>query len=212
MSTKTTAEAQRVSRFEWERALLGRLAPQVLLTALVLATFVNHKTGRAFPSVKTIAAGCGRSDRSVQRHLRVLRDGGYLAVAGGGKRTPTHYVLTLPLEARNETTPAAASSKSPSGGAPEPPRSPADDAVAERARPVFHAILDRHPPVIQDALQEDWAAFANQDGLRRLIVEALDRGHDVHDLAARVGGEFPDGTHNRFAVIWTRLKDILRAT
>jgi Helix-turn-helix domain len=57
--------------------------PSVKLTLILLANCMNAETGKCCPSLKYLAAKCGQSERTVQRNLQRLEDGGLI------ERTPS---------------------------------------------------------------------------------------------------------------------------
>ena len=61
------------------------------LVAIILANFANDE-GVAWPSVKTLADGCGLSSRQIQRILPLLESSGLLTIIpGGGNKHPHRY-------------------------------------------------------------------------------------------------------------------------
>jgi len=84
-------------RFEWLlRVARERKSRHELAVAVALAGFVNTRTGRAWPSARTIAEAAGLDLRHAWAALRRLRDAGLVHVAepGGPARSAT-YALEL---------------------------------------------------------------------------------------------------------------------
>lgn len=55
------------------------------IAKLILVSLANHtnlETGRCYPSIATIAHEASCSDRSVQRHLPYLVEGGFVRASG----------------------------------------------------------------------------------------------------------------------------------
>jgi len=71
------------------------------LVLLKLADCANDAGERAFPSVQTIADDCELGARMVQRHLRWLRDEGWIEpVAAASRYRPTEYRLCVDATGR----------------------------------------------------------------------------------------------------------------
>jgi hypothetical protein len=80
-------------RFEWLlRVARERKSRHELAVAIALAGFVNTRTGRAWPSVRTVAESAGLDLRHAWAALRRLRDAGLVHVAepGGPGRSATY--------------------------------------------------------------------------------------------------------------------------
>jgi hypothetical protein len=79
-----------------------------LLVLLALADFSKDDGGGAFPSVSTLAAKARLSDRSVQRVLKSLRDGGDINVRNGaGPHQTNVYIVNMATQTtgRQSVTP-----------------------------------------------------------------------------------------------------------
>ena len=55
------------------------------LVAVCLGDYANSDTGRAWPSIRSIARRTGLSERQVQRHLRVIEADGWIIDGHNGK-------------------------------------------------------------------------------------------------------------------------------
>jgi hypothetical protein len=90
--------------FTWRSAIASpesALPPTPRLVALVLSLHMNERGASCFPSVATIAAEAGLSDRAVQKAIRCLTEAGWLIVklggsAQGGRRIANTYRATFP--------------------------------------------------------------------------------------------------------------------
>lgn len=71
----------------------ARIGPHAMVVYLVIKAHANFETGRSFPSVTTIAAKAGVSEKQVKRSLVVLVEAGYLAKRREGRKN-----LYTPLE------------------------------------------------------------------------------------------------------------------
>jgi hypothetical protein len=79
------------------------LDPTARHVALTLSLRMNADGGSCHPSIATLAADTGRSERTVQVALGVLRDAGWLAIDGGGGRQRTnHYRATTPKKVQRK--------------------------------------------------------------------------------------------------------------
>jgi hypothetical protein len=88
------------SRLSKAATLDTRLLPQTLRVLAVLGAYADAN-GYCYPAVGTIAAALGRSDRMVQRHMRVLEALGYVKTyetkrLRGGGFASNHYQLLYP--------------------------------------------------------------------------------------------------------------------
>lgn len=92
---------QPLDRFAWERQVLKTpLPPMTKLVALALATYGNKAGRNAHPGNKVLANDLGLSDRTVERHLGVLRDVGLInrvfrGSAAGRQRLADVYELVV---------------------------------------------------------------------------------------------------------------------
>jgi hypothetical protein len=89
-------------------AASGELSASDLSAFWVIADHVNSQSGLSWPSLKTIAAKAGISERAAPRAVKDLRSKGYVTVAQQGTRTrSTRYRLTLKgvASAKAESTP-----------------------------------------------------------------------------------------------------------
>ncbi|RVU17472.1 helix-turn-helix domain-containing protein [Methylobacterium oryzihabitans] len=91
------------------------------LVAMVLANYVDARTGLAFPTIRALAEDASQSERTVQRKLRDLAELGLITIRKGmcprtGRQRANHYLLHLPGLA----PPRGDSAGEPAG--PEPAR------------------------------------------------------------------------------------------
>lgn len=70
---------------------IAKLGPYAVTVYLVIKSFTNFSTGRAFPSVETIVEKSGISDKQVRRCLIILEESGYITREKKGR----NYVYTL---------------------------------------------------------------------------------------------------------------------
>ena len=95
-----------VGKFEWEKGIRdhSNLPAGARHIALTLATWMNAKTGEAYPSLMELARASGRAKSTVIRNLSILGDEGFLDWRkGGGRRPdghgiPNYYKATLPAD------------------------------------------------------------------------------------------------------------------
>ncbi|WP_058620852.1 helix-turn-helix domain-containing protein [Methylobacterium indicum] len=71
------------------------------LVAMVLANYVDARTGLAFPTIRSLAEDASQSERTVQRKLKELSDLGLITIRKGmcprtGRQRANHYLLHLP--------------------------------------------------------------------------------------------------------------------
>lgn len=101
--------------FTWRSAIASSssdLTSTERLVALVLSLYMNEKGASCFPSVPTISAASGLSDRAVQKALRSIEAKEWLAarLTSGGKRGRTNtYRAAFPqwyVERVNEVHPS----------------------------------------------------------------------------------------------------------
>jgi DNA-binding transcriptional ArsR family regulator len=73
----TVAAKQRFTRIPKTSELISAGIPtEVIPTYCALADYSNNKTGLCWPKMETLASTLGRSVRTVQRHLHVLKSKG----------------------------------------------------------------------------------------------------------------------------------------
>lgn len=96
--------ADPASKLPWQTALVKRshaegLSPSVQHIALVLSTYSNRDGTNAYPPIKTLVEVTGRSQSTVTRALRDLREKGWVRQeskgSGFGGRASV-YRLTIP--------------------------------------------------------------------------------------------------------------------
>ena len=86
----------RTSAAVWEHS--QQRSPGALLVLLALADCTNHELGRAWPSIRALAAKCRMSERNVQRYLRRLEEDREInIVPSAGPHGTNYYVVALPL-------------------------------------------------------------------------------------------------------------------
>ena len=92
---------QPLDRFSWERQILATpLHPTTKLVALALAVYGNKQGVNCHPGNKALAKALGLSERTVERHLGILRDVGLVArtfrgSAAGRQRLADVYQLVV---------------------------------------------------------------------------------------------------------------------
>lgn len=74
-----------------ENGDVAKLGPYAVTVYLVVKAYTNWKTGKAFPSIETIAEKSGISRAQVIRSLAALTENGYLDTAKVGRKN--HYTL-----------------------------------------------------------------------------------------------------------------------
>ena len=73
------AAKQRFTRIPKTSELISAGVPtEVIPTYCALADYTNNKTGLCWPKMETLASTLGRSVRTIQRHLHVLREKGLI--------------------------------------------------------------------------------------------------------------------------------------
>ncbi len=84
--------------FTWRSAICdSELEPGARLLAQTLACHMSVRGDSCFPSINTLSAETGMSDRSVQRYIRRLRQTGWLTVTyGGGRGRSNRYKASVP--------------------------------------------------------------------------------------------------------------------
>jgi DNA-binding transcriptional MocR family regulator len=70
---------------------IAKLGPYAVTVYLVIKSYTNFSTGRAFPSIETITEKSGISDKQVRRCLVILEESGYITREKRGR----NYVYTL---------------------------------------------------------------------------------------------------------------------
>lgn len=88
-----------MNRNDWEKQVFASdLQPTQRLVALVVGSFGNWKDDReVWPSVVTVADKAGISRRQAQRHIKHLRDHGWLKETGRKQLNVASYELSTPL-------------------------------------------------------------------------------------------------------------------
>lgn len=74
-----------------ENGDVAKMGPYAVTVYLVIKAYTNWKTGKAFPSIDTIAAKSGISKRQVINSLAVLTENGYLDKVKVGRKN--NYTL-----------------------------------------------------------------------------------------------------------------------
>ena len=64
------------------------------LVLVVLANHADHKTGRCWPTIRTIASESSQSVRSVQRKLADLQETGWITIEAFGRGLPALAAAT----------------------------------------------------------------------------------------------------------------------
>lgn len=64
---------------------VAKMGPHATTVYLVIKAHTNFSTGRAFPSIETIVAKSGISDKQVRRELRTLEELGYISKEKRGR-------------------------------------------------------------------------------------------------------------------------------
>lgn len=118
------SDAHTRNRLRWLDAL--SVDPSISMAdfrvAFRVSTYINRDLGYAWPSVATLAAEVGLSERAVQYSLRKLTSTGALeTVSGGGRGKTNRYRLA---------------SKTPNGAAPFKSENPASDCTVSPAERV----------------------------------------------------------------------------
>jgi hypothetical protein len=75
---------------------VAKLGPYAVTVYLVIKSFTNFTTGRAFPSVETIVEKSGISDKQVKRCLVTLEESGYITREKKGRNNV--YTLREKIE------------------------------------------------------------------------------------------------------------------
>lgn len=74
-----------LGRFDWERMVRhSGLHRSVKGTALALATFADADGSRVMPGADALARACSAGSATVRRHLKVLREGGFVVLVRKG--------------------------------------------------------------------------------------------------------------------------------
>ncbi|WP_322766501.1 helix-turn-helix domain-containing protein [Frankia sp. Cr1] len=155
-----------------------------------IASFADADGTGAFPAVATLARLVGCSDRSIQRTLRALEQGGHITTITGGGRLSNWYTIAMPAASdRHVTAPPTACRptstctkeiKSGSARAPETPSRCASvpTRTPPRSGPRGRSIPDDLRP-LADAL--------HARGLRAAYALDDHQADDVRTIIARVG-------------------------
>ena len=91
-----------ISRFNWERTVIGPHGPNSSTTRLVLLTLATHvhRNLECWPSLRTLAAECALSPRSVIDQLEIAAAEGWISKTFMRNERMRHkgnvYRLTLP--------------------------------------------------------------------------------------------------------------------
>lgn len=101
---KPHAASQPSTKLPWQTALVKRskdsgLTPTTQHIALVLSTYSDHDGTNAYPPVKTLIEASGRSQSTVTRALRELREKGWIRQESRGSgfaNKASVYRLTIP--------------------------------------------------------------------------------------------------------------------
>src|SRR5215212_7736769 len=89
------AAKQRFTRIPKTSELISAGVPtEVIPTYCALADYTNNKTGLCWPKMETLASTLGRSVRTVQRHLHVLKSKGLVEFVERRRNRVVHIVLT----------------------------------------------------------------------------------------------------------------------
>jgi len=76
---------------------LRRMGPYASMVYLALKSYTNLQTGRAFPSITTIANDTGISERQVLRAIRILERQNMLHTRRNGRRNEYQFREQVPL-------------------------------------------------------------------------------------------------------------------
>lgn len=150
----------KVSALVWEVPL--RATEKIVL--LKLADNANHAGRNAFPSVSTIAARCGLSERAVQAALRRLQSQGLIAVQARATRyRPTTYSIVMgagqsPMAGTGASDPsrgacngtAAVQQERIMGAGPSP-----DPSIDPSIEPSLRAISQKREPTALEACRPE---------------------------------------------------------
>lgn len=127
-----------VSRFDWEKLIrASNLESMTRLVAMVAASYSDKNGTNVRPGRKLLAAGCGTSKRTIERHLAILVRRGFLhcvessgSVAGRAGAADV-YQLTAPTPA-TRLSPGSDEENEPD---PATPVSPGADDEADDEGP-----------------------------------------------------------------------------
>lgn len=175
----------------------GELPAMAKFLALTLATYMDEH-GRCRPSVVTLAAKMHVDRKTVQRHLPVLEQGGYLCVNRklGGSVNDTHrYEATLPSD-RNATVSRSSSDaggtehSAPGTPYPDSQSSSRDSASAERDSGSHELVKDPSPTrpdtdSVRRSRAEAVAVPISADvrgALRRVVASLRDADDSTEDV------------------------------
>jgi hypothetical protein len=88
----------------WTEALLASSeAPGVKVVGFAIATFINRKTGIAFPTYAKVVPRCAMTERGVRRGVHRLKEGGWLSVKKTRFKGPNEIRLALPSNVQSGT-------------------------------------------------------------------------------------------------------------
>jgi hypothetical protein len=154
-STRAAAELTPVDRFRWEREVIAAHLPtDLLLLALVLATYADGRTGgNVRPGAPLLASALGWSERKLTDRMGKLIALGYLerlSRGGGPRGLAALYQLTAPVDVLtvdDEATGTPAESSTPV--APVPHRTPARSRTRRAAVPPAAAATVTELPQIR---------------------------------------------------------------
>jgi DNA-binding transcriptional ArsR family regulator len=91
------AGRQKFTRIPKTSELISAGVPtEVIPTYCALADYTNNKTGLCWPKMETLASTLGRSVRTIQRHLHLLKSKGLVEFVE--RRRNGGQILLLPLQ------------------------------------------------------------------------------------------------------------------
>ncbi len=91
--------------FDWRSAICDSdLEPISRHVALTLSLHMSVRGDSCFPSMVTLAGESGLDERTVRRHIRALRESGWISVRlGGGRGRSNHYSASIPKGGHTDT-------------------------------------------------------------------------------------------------------------
>ncbi len=97
------------ARLEWLERMAAdtHLHSTAVRVALVISSYLNQDSGKAWPSIKTIAAASGTPERTVKRVIGELCDAGYLEKRRGGFSKSNVYVMAGTATVDGNETPVS---------------------------------------------------------------------------------------------------------
>ena len=97
------------ARLEWLERMAAdtNLHSTAVRVALVISSYLNQDSGKAWPSIKTIAAASGTPERTVKRVIGELCDAGYLEKRRGGFSKSNVYVMAGTATVDGNETPVS---------------------------------------------------------------------------------------------------------